>query len=69
MPLCGAMAGVRDMAAFPSHGSSNFPHALDLLREKDACRGRLVMSHADVGLGEAQILPCHGERRVSHFFG
>ena len=69
MPLRASTAVVFDMGRLSSRVSSNLPHALDLLREQDVCGGRLVMSHADVGLGEAQILPCHGERRVSHFFG
>ena len=69
MPLRASTAVVRGMAALSARVSCDSADALLLLREKDACGGRLVMSHADVGLGEAQILPCHGERRVSHFFG
>ena len=55
------------MVRLSSRGSSDFPHTPDLLREKDACGGRLVMSLPDVALGDIQILPRHVERRVSHF--
>ena len=67
MPLRASTAVVFDMGRLSSRVSSDFPHALDLLREKDACRGRFIMSHADVALCNIQILPCHVERRVSHF--
>ena len=67
MRLRAPTAGVRDMAALPSRVSSDFPHALDLLREQDVCGTRLVMSLPDVALGDIQILPRHVERRVSHF--
>ena len=69
MRLRGSTAVVRGMAALPSRVSCDSADALLLLREKDACGGRLVMSLPDVALGDVQILPCHGEVRVSHFPG
>ena len=67
MPLRAPTAVLFDMARLPSCVSSDSPHALDLLREQDACETRLVMSLPDVALGDVQILPGHVERRVSHF--
>ena len=67
MPLRASTAVVRDMVRLPSRVSSDFSHALDLLRENDACGGRLVMSLPNVAFGDVQILPRHVERCVSHF--
>ena len=67
MPLRASTAVVFDMVRLPSRVSSDFSHALDLLREQDACGGRLVMSLSDVAFGDVQVLPRHVERRVSHF--